>query len=621
MDSSMYTICPGTHSIRVKWDSSVVTETEFIIKYRVSGTTKFTDSPELNADTNGDYDVEIDQLKADTDYDVYLFYVDKEGSNHSLFKSVCTTNKLKTNFLRENSTADADKTVVPIVYHLKPKHIARIPVPIDTENQSSNFTSDDASGTYDYIRVCDMISEYKPSVCTLEEKTLLMLGATGTGKSTLINSLMNYIADVSYSEDHRFSIINHTDEERERTHHQHESQTTSVTLYRIPKIENLKINYKVNIIDTPGFLDTRNTKGLHDTQRDFDKRIEMQIKKLLETRVDHLDAIIIVVPMADTRLTNEQKMLFSSIVNLFGNDVKHNIFIAMTKDDGGEATCLHLLKACGIPCDKSFKFNNSNVFTKKTPEIDALIWRARKKNFVDLFKEIEKAPKTSVKSSVEVMNARITLQIQLEALKNKLSELAQDVANSNMNDDVLTKNTALMKQVKCTITVPKYTRQYTGQKSMNCKHCQKTCHANCWVPIQIFNRTCEAMYRNKCLVCDNKCDASKHTREKYIYKLEFEDKIITNVTALKECVKEPSKSFAQFQSIIDKISSLIKELKEKALKQEELSTEAYIEELIGREREYNQKDCQLRINVLEKVILHLKRKDSIWELKIDDLTL
>lgn len=54
----------------------------------------------------------------------------------------------------------------------------------------------------------------------MEEKTLLLLGATGTGKSTMINSFMNYIADVTYSDDHRFSLIHQTDKERKQAHRQ-----------------------------------------------------------------------------------------------------------------------------------------------------------------------------------------------------------------------------------------------------------------------------------------------------------------------------------------------------------------------------------------------------------------
>lgn len=60
------------------------------------------------------------------------------------------------------------------------------------------------------------VTEYRPSIETSEEKTLLLLGATGTGKSTFVDALINYIADVSYYDNHRFALISKTTEEKDR---------------------------------------------------------------------------------------------------------------------------------------------------------------------------------------------------------------------------------------------------------------------------------------------------------------------------------------------------------------------------------------------------------------------
>ncbi|CAC5371482.1 unnamed protein product [Mytilus coruscus] len=315
----------------------------------------------------------------------------------------------------------------------------------------------------------------------------------------------------------------------------------------------MKVNCRVNIIDTPGFNDTRNTTEEDEKSKNFDKRIEMQIKHLFESTVDHLDAILIVVPMGETRLTGAQKHIFSSIVKLFGSDVKQNICIAMTKDDGGAPDCLNVIKAAGIPYAECFRFNNSNLFTKQSPETDAIIWSKRKEAFTLLFKYLETAPKTSVKSSVDVMNARFVLQLQLEALKDKLSELTQEVANANINTQEITERD---------LFVSEYERQYTGKSCMNCTICKKTCHANCWVPFKFLNFTCEVLTSSGCSVCDNKCDSDKHIREKYKYELKFVRKTSLDESA----VKLLEESFGQVQTTIAKIEEFIKVLKEKALK-------------------------------------------------------
>lgn len=64
------------------------------------------------------------------------------------------------------------------------------------------------------------VAEYRPSIHTHEEKTLLLVGATGTGKSTLIDALINFLAGVSYKDNHRFGLISMTDEEKERADNQ-----------------------------------------------------------------------------------------------------------------------------------------------------------------------------------------------------------------------------------------------------------------------------------------------------------------------------------------------------------------------------------------------------------------
>lgn len=53
----------------------------------------------------------------------------------------------------------------------------------------------------------------------LHEKTILLVGATGSGKSTLVDGFVNYIMGVSFDDPFRFTTIKLENEEK-KTHNQ-----------------------------------------------------------------------------------------------------------------------------------------------------------------------------------------------------------------------------------------------------------------------------------------------------------------------------------------------------------------------------------------------------------------
>ena len=82
---------------------------------------------------------------------------------------------------------------------------------------------------------------------------LLVVGETGTGKSTLLNAMTNYLLGIKYDDPVRAKII------IENVQSISKSVTSTVTLYQIksnPKI----FPYPVRFIDTPGFGDTGGLK-------------------------------------------------------------------------------------------------------------------------------------------------------------------------------------------------------------------------------------------------------------------------------------------------------------------------------------------------------------------------
>ncbi|KTF92594.1 hypothetical protein cypCar_00026626 [Cyprinus carpio] len=146
-----------------------------------------------------------------------------------------------------------------------------------------------------------------------ENKTIMMIGATGAGKTTLINSMINYILGVQWEDDFRFVLI---DEGKQKS--QAESQTSKITAYQINHMDGFRVQYSLTIVDTPGFGDTRGIS--------HDQKITAQIQEFFSAHggIDHIDAVCFVVQASLARLTHTQKYVFDSILSIFGKDIAEN---------------------------------------------------------------------------------------------------------------------------------------------------------------------------------------------------------------------------------------------------------------------------------------------------------
>lgn len=60
------------------------------------------------------------------------------------------------------------------------------------------------------LTFCVLVDRYIPSENMSDEKTLIFVGTEGAERNTFINALINHVLEVSYSDNHRFALIDHT---------------------------------------------------------------------------------------------------------------------------------------------------------------------------------------------------------------------------------------------------------------------------------------------------------------------------------------------------------------------------------------------------------------------------
>ncbi|XP_056266447.1 uncharacterized protein LOC130190883 [Pseudoliparis swirei] len=192
-------------------------------------------------------------------------------------------------------------------------------------------------------------------------RTIMLLGATGAGKTTLINGMINYIVGVEWKDTFRFQIVCE-DQTRSQAH----SQTSEVTVYRVHHQEGFQIPFTLTVVDTPGF------GGVKGIARD--REITEQIRRLFTSvnGVGEIDAVCFVTQASLARLSATQRFVFDSVLSIFGKDVEENIEMLVTFADGKQPPVLEAVNASEIQCPKNdfglpvhFKFNNSAWFAHK----------------------------------------------------------------------------------------------------------------------------------------------------------------------------------------------------------------------------------------------------------------
>ena len=365
------------------------------------------------------------------------------------------------------------------------------------------------------------IGRPRPSARMFPEKVLMVVGATGAGKTTLINGMVNYILGVEWKDHFRFKLI-----VEDSGLSQANSQTKSITAYTFHPMEGSSVPYKFTIVDTPGFGDT---EGLRR-----DKAIANRIKEFFSipppNGIDHLDGIGFVTQASLARLTPPQEYIFDSVLSIFGNDVSKNIFLMLTFADGQHPPVLDAIKKANIPCEKYFKFNNSALFAKNEEtdeEFDKMFWKMGFRSFQRFFTDFAKSESVSLRLTKEVLKEREQLQTLLEGLNpqitmglNKIEEMRQEELILQHHEMEIETN----REFTYTVVLDK-PRQIdlkgTGRHTTTCLRCNFTCHRDCAFANDSDKRSCSSMgIDGNCKVCTMHCLWSEHRNLPYLIEYE-----------------------------------------------------------------------------------------------------
>ena len=393
----------------------------------------------------------------------------------------------------------------------------------------------------------------------------MVVGATGSGKSTLINGLTNYVYGVEWDDDFRYKLIN---DEGGRS--QTQSQTSWITAYIFYKTaENYKLPYTLTVIDTPGFGDT------NGIQRD--KEIAGQIKELFSNCqchvVDQLHAIVFVAQASAVRLTATQKYIFDATLSIFGKDIESNILLVATFADGKKPAVFQAVVDASVPHRKAFKFNNSALYSEKdggdTEDEDSTFnmqfWAMGEKSFSLFFKELVAMEARSLNLTREVLKERERLEAVVRGLQPqiinglaKIDVLKQECEVLESHEGEINDNKNFRYKVieQKQIQVP----LKPGELITNCQHCHTTCHFPCGIANDADKRGCAAMNASgNCTVCPKQCSWQLHHNTPYRYDI-VEEEVEKTYENLKAKYENAVKGKTRVESMIASMESEMQQL-------------------------------------------------------------
>ena len=473
------------------------------------------------------------------------------------------------------------------------------------------------------------------------EKVIMVLGATGAGKTTMINSIANYILGVCWEDEFRFKLLMEAESMNKSQAH---SQTRWITAYTFHRMEGSAIPYTLTIVDTPGFGDTEGMER--------DKAIVTQIKEFFslpgKDGIDHLDGIAFVTQASLARLTPTQQYIFDSVLSTFGKDIASNIFLMVTFADGSKPPVVTAVTAAQIPFSEYFTFNNSSLFIKDDSDGDnmsfgEMFWTMGFQSLQDFFTKLTTVKPKSLQLTKEVLEERQRLETIIQGLQQKINtglskidELHQEKQILKQQEANILANENFTYELK--VSKPrKIDISGSGHYVTNCLECSFTCHYPCPYARDEEKYHCSAMVNRgdptsaKCSVCPGRCSWRVHVNTPCRFEV-YEQVERRTLEDLKKRYHEALSSQFSVENMIanmeDHLSFLqqkvielsraakqsMQHLDEIALKSNPLSEVEYIDLLIESEKQEAKPGFQQRVkyyqDMKQKVLIMLKLKDT-----------
>uniref|UniRef100_A0A8C1SI59 AAA+ ATPase domain-containing protein n=1 Tax=Cyprinus carpio TaxID=7962 RepID=A0A8C1SI59_CYPCA len=450
-------------------------------------------------------------------------------------------------------------------------------------------------------------------------KVILMVGETGTGKTALINAMINYIMGVRWEHKIWLEVVGVSE-------NQTRSQTAAVTVYEVFPQDS---PFSLTVIDTPGFGDAEN--------EDKDKSIPEALQQLFrsEDGIHEIHAVCVVLKVSETRLHERQQYILDEIMSLFGKDIEKHILLVFTHQlhKTLPQKVFNFIKESKIKCAKTkkpneyicFMFDNcqSDYYSEEDRESYKASWDRGIENFKRFFDYLNGINPKSLDMTEGVLRARKQLDASVNNLKDRIvfadcrkQELEQTKAaleeceqgREKENNFVYEIDEAYKQEVQINSSWWHLSKQAT-----RCTDCKENCHyPGCWWVKDLS--WCSVMTDGKCTVCTGKCDHTKHVKDDKMYEIQTRKVKRTKEDLKKKYEKELGENKSVFIGLENEIRWLeaekirlveecyqcLEKLMETALKSTSMSCFLYLDFMIEKVKETGKEERVQKLEDLKR---------------------
>ena len=279
---------------------------------------------------------------------------------------------------------------------------------------------------------------YPVEILTKEEEEkaiiLMLVGEEGNGKTTILNTYINYLMGIKYEDNfryilkfERFNIFKDT------------SHLSEIIIYNIKTLDETIIK----IIDIPGCGYVKSIEN--------DSKITQKIKRIIIDKLNSITCICFIANSFQSRLTINTKKMLNSILNLFADDVKNNFIFMLTFSDGGKPQYLSALQNMElfkeiIPNTCFYKFNNLSIFEKDIEDkYNSIFYNLSMRSFEEFTQRIKKLKKISLNKSKKILNERQNKCI--EKIKGDKKGLTEFYNHCNDIQGLIIKGINIIKEI------------------------------------------------------------------------------------------------------------------------------------------------------------------------------